>query len=63
MSGSLESRRAHQLMRRLDTDGDGRLQREEVPAKSRHLFKAFDRDGDETVCAEELGAGLARQSG
>src|SRR5690606_38249921 len=41
------------LMMRADSDGDGRLTRDEMREGSTALFKAMDRDGDGVVTADE----------
>jgi peroxiredoxin len=54
------SPRAKELLDRLDTDGDGKLARDEVPEQVLRLFDRLDRNGDKIVTLEELSQALGR---
>ncbi len=44
------------LMARFDSNGDGKIQKEELPERIRPRFDEFDADGDGVLSAEELTA-------
>lgn len=50
--------RVEQTIQRLDADGNGRLDRKEVPAELHRLFDRLDGNGDAVLTEHELAAGL-----
>jgi hypothetical protein len=44
----------------MDANGDGKLQRDEVPERMREMFDRLDTNGDGVLDADELNAGPAR---
>lgn len=50
-------------LKRLDANGDGRIQKDEAPERMRRLFERFDANGDDVLDAEELKALSERPPG
>lgn len=50
--------RVEETIEQLDADGDGRLKRDEVPARLHRLFDLLDANRDGVVDEQELAAGL-----
>jgi Ca2+-binding EF-hand superfamily protein len=50
-------------IKRLDTDGDGRLSRQEHAAAAQKMFEAMDADHDGKVTAAEMGNAEAHMKG
>jgi hypothetical protein len=49
---------AERLLKRLDKNQNGTIEREEVPEKQRNIFERADADGDGVVTLDEIAAGL-----
>jgi Ca2+-binding EF-hand superfamily protein len=47
-------RRAERMMKRLDTNGDGKVSLDEVHAQASAAFKTFDADGNGEVTRDEI---------
>ena len=51
------------LFMRFDTDGDGRISREEAPEQMKSRFARIDANGDGSIDADELRAMAERMRG
>jgi predicted dienelactone hydrolase len=61
--GAQGSQRAAEMFRRLDTDGDGMIDRGEIPQQARRMrenFDRLDRDGDGRLSQQEVQRVMAR---